>query len=82
MLARPWLHSVRSPSFLRLHLAYKHGISTETVQLFRSVLASLFFTAYITSTGSVIESYDVSYHQFAVDTQPYVVRNLSSVTDY
>ena len=34
-----------------------------------SVLGSVLFTAYVSAVGELIESYDMSYHHFADDTQ-------------
>ena len=46
-----------------------------------SVLGPLLFTAYVAPTGDVIESFGVSYHQFAVcDTQLYVEMDASNTT--
>jgi len=45
-----------------------------------SVLGQLLFTAYVAPIGDVIESFGVSYHQFADDTQLYVEMDASNTT--
>ena len=45
-----------------------------------SVLGPLLFTAYMAPIGDVIESFGVSYHQFAHDTQLYVEMDASNTT--
>ena len=42
-----------------------------------SVLGPLLFTAYVSPVGDLIESFGVSYHQFADDTQLFVAMNAS-----
>ena len=45
-----------------------------------SVLGPLLFTAYVSPVGDLVESFDVSYHQFADDTQLLVAMNVSDAT--
>jgi len=45
-----------------------------------SVLGPLLFTAYVSPVGDLIESFDVSYHQFADDTQLLVAMNVNDAT--
>jgi len=45
-----------------------------------SVLVPLLFTAYVAPIGDVIESFCMSYHQFADDTQLYVEMDASNTT--
>jgi len=45
-----------------------------------SVLGPLLFTAYVSAVGELIESYGVSYHQFADDTQLVVSMDSTNAT--
>jgi len=45
-----------------------------------SVLGPLLFTAYVSPAEDLIESFDVSYHQFADDTQLLVAMNVNDAT--
>jgi len=45
-----------------------------------SVLAPLLVTAYMLPVGDLIESFDVSYHQFADDTQLLVAMKVNDAT--
>jgi len=45
-----------------------------------SVLGPLLFTAYVSAVGELIESYGVSYHQFADDTQLLVSMDSTNAT--
>ena len=44
------------------------------------MLGPLLFTAYVSAVGELIESYGVSYHQFADDTQLLVSMNSTNAT--
>ena len=45
-----------------------------------SVLGPLLFTAYVSPVGDLVESFNVSYHQFADDTQLLVAMNVNDAT--
>jgi len=45
-----------------------------------SVLGPLLFTTYVSPVGELIESYGISYHQFADDTQLLVTMNSTDVS--
>ena len=45
-----------------------------------SVFGLLLFTAYVSAVGELIESYGVSYHQFADNTQLLVIMDSTNVT--
>ena len=83
--ASSWLRSYftdRSQYGLYVELAEHSSATTRCVSGVPqgSMLGPLLFTAYVSPAEDLIESFDVSYHQFADDTQLLVAMNVNDAT--
>ena len=75
-----WSYLRGRQQFVRLSRHSSHVTQCDCGIPQGSVLGSLLFTAYVSALGELIESYGVSYHQFADDTQILVSTDSTNAT--
>ena len=80
--ASGWLRSYLADRSQYVKLGEHSSATTRSVSgvPHGSVLGPLLFTAYVSPVGDLIESFDVSYHQFVDDTQLLVAMNVNDAT--